>query len=178
MAGRKSKLTPDVQQTIISYVRGGAFAWVAAEAVGISKTTFFRWLQQGEAAESGPYHNFWLQVRRAHAQARVAAEAEVRRENPLAWLRYGPGRQRPGEPGWTETREIAGPDAGPLEIRAIDYRTVLAPLAPRQVGGLEGQGEDEIPRGGEIGVESSLKGSSASIAPSRDPEFGSNGGMN
>jgi hypothetical protein len=178
VAGRRTKLNADVQQKILSYIRAGAYEWIAAEAAGVGKSTFYRWLQEGEAADSGSYHDFWQEVRKAHAQARVAAEAEVRRENPLAWLRYGPGRQRPGEPGWTESHEIAGPDAGPLEIRAIDYRTVLAPLAPRQVGGLEGQGEDEIPRGGEIGVESSLKGSSASIAPSRDPEFGSNGGMN
>jgi hypothetical protein len=178
LAGRHTKLTPDVQQRILSYIRGGAFEWVAAEAAGIGKSTFYRWLQEGEAADSGSYHDFWLEVRKARAQSRVAAEAEVRRDNPLAWLRYGPGRQRPDEPGWTESHEIAGPDAGPLEIRAIDYRTVLAPLAPRKVGDLEGQGEDDISRLGQIGDKSFLEGSSASIAPSRDPEFGSNGGMN
>lgn len=32
------------------------------------------------------------------------------RTNPLAWLRYGPGRERAGEPGWTESREVTAPE--------------------------------------------------------------------
>ena len=108
MAGRKSKLTEQVQQQIVSYMRAGAFDWVAAQAAGIGKTTFYRWMQSGEAGRR-PYANFYEAVCEARAQARVAAETEVRRDNPLAWLRYGPGRARPDEPGWTESREISFP---------------------------------------------------------------------
>ena len=43
----------------------------------------------------------------ARAQARAAAEIEVRRDNPAFWLRVGPGRSRPGAPGWTDRQEIA-----------------------------------------------------------------------
>ena len=57
-----------------------------------------------------------VDVREARAQARVAAETEVRRDNPLAWLRYGPGRDRAGEPGWTERHEIAGADGAPVRF--------------------------------------------------------------
>ena len=32
------------------------------------------------------------------------------------WLRFGPGRQRPGEPGWTESRELLGQDGGPVRF--------------------------------------------------------------
>ena len=69
-------------------------------------------MRQGEQADSGIYSDFHEEVRQARAQSRVAAEAEVRRDNPLAWLRFGPGRQRPGEPGWTESREHLGQVAG------------------------------------------------------------------
>ena len=31
---------------------------------------------------------------------------EVRKAQPLAYLPYGPGREKPGRPGWTESQEI------------------------------------------------------------------------
>ena len=30
------------------------------------------------------------------------------------WLRYGPGRERPGEPGWTDSAQLSGPECGPV----------------------------------------------------------------
>jgi hypothetical protein len=30
----------------------------------------------------------------------------VRREQPFSWLRFGPGRERDGAEGWTESTEI------------------------------------------------------------------------
>lgn len=100
MAGRHTKLTQEVQETICVYIRSGAYDWVAAEAAGISSSTFYRWMQEGERRSSGKYRDFYEAVRQARAQARVAAEIEVRREQPARWLTKGPGRDRPGEPGW------------------------------------------------------------------------------
>lgn len=116
MAGRNTKLTVEVQNTILAYIRAGSFEWAAAEAAGIGKSTYYRWMKRGETARAGVYHEFWLAVRQARAQVRVAVEATVRTENPLAWLRFGPGRERPGEPGWTESRAITGADGGPMRI--------------------------------------------------------------
>lgn len=106
MAGRKTKLTDELQQQIVSYIRAGAYDWVAAQATGIGKTTFYRWMQAGERGRQ-PYAGFFAVVREARAVARVAAEMEVKRDNPLAWLRYGPGRAKPEEPGWTESHELS-----------------------------------------------------------------------
>lgn len=124
MAGRKTKLTAETQQMIVSYIRAGAYSWVAAEAAGIGKSTFYRWMERGEAASSGLYHEFYEAVREARAQARVAAEMEVRRDNPFAWLRHGPGRERPGEPGWTESHEVSGADGGPVVVTFDLEKTV------------------------------------------------------
>jgi hypothetical protein len=62
-------------------------------------------MQRGTDETRGPYHEFAHAVRQARAQARVAAETEVRRLQPFHWLRYGPGRERLGEPGWTERQQ-------------------------------------------------------------------------
>ena len=83
----------------MAYIRAGTYDWVAAEAAVIGNSTYYRWMERGERSAAEPYRSFWSAVRQARAQARVAAETEVRREiNPIAWLRYGPGRDRAGEP--------------------------------------------------------------------------------
>jgi transposase len=130
VAGRPTKLTAEVHRQVIAYVRAGAFSWVAAEAAGVSRTTFYRWLQRGDKEGRGAYHEFAEEVRQAQAQARVAAETEVRRTSPATWLRYGPGRDRPDAPGWTEQRQIAGLDGGPVQLREVT-REELRRLARR-----------------------------------------------
>lgn len=108
MAGRTTKLDETATQQILTYIRAGAFDWVAAQAAGISVSTFAEWMRRGEGRDRvrGPnaaYAKFAAEVRTARAQARVVREIEVAKTNPLAWLRSGPGRTRPGEPGWTDT---------------------------------------------------------------------------
>lgn len=50
---------------------------------------------------------FWRDVMQARAQARIVAETRVASENPLAWLRLGPGRHKgDADPGWTERVEV------------------------------------------------------------------------
>ena len=78
---------------ITSYIRSGAYPHVAAGAEGIPSSTFFRWMKLGKQGVK-PYAKFWEKVTTAHSQKRVSAEVEVAKDNPLAWLRYGPGRSR------------------------------------------------------------------------------------
>ena len=99
--GRKTKLTPELHQSIVAYIRAGAFDWVAAQACGIASSTFYLWLQQGDAGDP-QFVEFSEDVRRARAESRLAAEVEIRRDDPQFWLRCGPGKNRPSEPGWTE----------------------------------------------------------------------------
>jgi hypothetical protein len=74
---------------------------VAAQACGIASSTFYLWLQQGDAGDP-QFVEFSEDVRRARAESRLAAEVEIRRDDPQFWLRCGPGKERPGEPGWTD----------------------------------------------------------------------------
>jgi hypothetical protein len=116
--GRLPKLTPETQKTIVAYIRSGAFDWVAAEAAGIGASTFRRWMKAGERGHR-TYSGFYAAVREARAQARVTAEVEIRKVNPLAWLRYGPGRDRgPDAPGWTDSKDITlkGDEEAPIPV--------------------------------------------------------------
>jgi len=103
---RPSLLTPERHKAIVAAIRAGAFDWIAAEANGIDRQTFKLWMRKGMRTKREPYLSFVNEVRTARAQARLSAEIEVRKEQPFSWLRFGPGRERDGEEGWTESSEI------------------------------------------------------------------------
>jgi len=137
-----------IRDVIIERTLTGSFAWVAAASAGISQATYFRWMRQGEAnvaevdaqnatfeergeetrVEPNVYGRFYLEIKKASAQARRFVESKVMRDNPLAWLRYGPGRDRPGEPGWTDATkmEVTGKDGAPLHPGAGPQRLDLS----------------------------------------------------
>lgn len=98
-------LTPEIQHTIVAYVRAGAFPHVAAQAAGISPRTYFDWMARGEdrhpTRPSTPKLRAFAQaVNQAHAEARIAAEVRVYKENPLRWLTYS-ARSKPDRDGWS-----------------------------------------------------------------------------
>lgn len=146
---RPTKLTPEVQAGIVESIKAGAFDWVAAQAAGVDPRTFYRWMAQG-ASGRGRFSQFCQEVKQARAHARKIAETEVFKNNPFAWLRYGPGREKPNEPGWTDSVELSGNDEKPVTfaIRPIDYRALSAPLSPRSVGDRDSSGEDQNLRDG------------------------------
>src|SRR5438552_3793168 len=106
--GRPSKLvtlmeeTPTLYARMLGLIRAGGFAWIAAQSIGIAPETFSRWLTRGKIERRGHFRQFRQDVLQAAAQARVFAEIRVYRDNPLAWLRFGPGRTTEGSPGWTD----------------------------------------------------------------------------
>lgn len=71
MAGRPTKLTPELQKKIIDAIRAGNYMETAAAYAGISKDTFFRWLRKGARAKSGIYKDFHDAVEKALADAEV-----------------------------------------------------------------------------------------------------------
>jgi hypothetical protein len=100
--GRPPKLTDKVEALIVASVRAGGFVWVAAQAAGVGQSTFHRWMSD----QRPRFREFREKVEQARAQARLTAELEVKRTNPEFWLRVGPGRERPGEPGWTDSAKV------------------------------------------------------------------------
>jgi AcrR family transcriptional regulator len=157
--GQPSKLTPQRQAAIVNACRAGATGMVAAEAAGISRSSFYAWLARGQAALDAltddqadqelagqlahvdrldrPWARFAAAVTQAQAQARLYAEMRVYRERPDLWLLYGPGRDHPDAPGWTRRRVIASPDAPGWTRRRViatpDHQPTPAPVILRVV---------------------------------------------
>jgi hypothetical protein len=123
---RRIKLTPQLQETICAFIRAGGYPHVAAEAAGIPVNIFNNWLARGGKPESrGKYRNLFLGVQQAQAQARLNAEISAYQDDPIAWLKSGPGKERPNAPGWTTSIKPQVTN---------DNRTVNLLLAPEMQG--------------------------------------------
>jgi hypothetical protein len=136
MPGRRPLLTPQLQRDICAYIRQGAFPEVAAEAAGLPRALFRTWLKRGEKGARKRYRAFAAAVRQAAAHARVLAEVETVKKQPLAWLKHGPGRETADLPGWTqparpEQSPAGGSDQVALspELREL-FAALLGVLAP------------------------------------------------
>ena len=83
--GRMAKLTPEVQEKIVSAIRAGNYANVAAEYAGIGERTFYRWLHNGQEAQSGIYRQFWRAVKSAERESEVRAVAIIQKHMADNW---------------------------------------------------------------------------------------------
>jgi hypothetical protein len=107
MSKRTIRLTPELSTDIIAFIRAGAFPLVAAEAAGVPSAHF-------------QYRNLAREVRKAAATARILQERAVYQKDAKYWLAHGPGKETPGNPGWTG------------EVRPINLETASSRLgAPR-----------------------------------------------
>lgn len=127
-------LTAELSRGILAAIRAGGFPHVAAAAYGVDAATWRRWRRRGRRGRE-PYRTFWHQVETAHGQARLRAEIEVLDKDVRTWLKHGPGRDLPGQPGWAALARAAAPaadrdtDRVPPELLrfAATVRAVLAP---------------------------------------------------
>jgi hypothetical protein len=118
-------LTKDKQDVIVSCIRGGTFGHVAAQAAGVSFRTFNDWMARGEGrhptrSATPALVAFAEAVRTAEAEARMAAEVTVFREQPALWLSRA-ARSKPGREGWTDPdRQAVHEAAGALLAGTTD----------------------------------------------------------
>lgn len=83
--GRKSKLTPEIQEKIVSAVRAGNYSFVAAEFAGIGERTFYKWMEKGEARPGSTYGQFRQAVKSAEREAEVRAVAIIQNLMTSNW---------------------------------------------------------------------------------------------
>ena len=83
--GRRTKLTPEVQEKVVSAIRAGNYAHVAANYAGIGRRTFFRWMLWGEQEKSRKFVEFRKAVKDAESEAEVRAVAMVQKHMADNW---------------------------------------------------------------------------------------------
>lgn len=137
--GRKLKLTPEVQQKIVSAIRAGNYAFVAAEMAGIGRSTYWRWLEMGEKPDAQPvYREFRDAVKEAEAAAEVASVALIRQAaqngtwQAAAWYLERKHGDRWGRNDKVR-QEVSGPDGGPVEVDVVDAREAFLSMLEQDV---------------------------------------------
>jgi hypothetical protein len=145
--GRPTKLTPDVQETIVKALLAGNYAITAAACAGIDASTYYRWLERGDpegtAKGDAPYREFRATVERAKAQAEVGMVTRIALAgedhwSAIAWLlarrwpqRWGAGGQRKRWPFGRSSSKAGEDQAKP--------RRRLANLTPSELRKIRGR---------------------------------------
>jgi transposase len=75
--GRPTKLTPEIQEKIVSVIRKGNYIETAAAYAGISKQTLYNWLRTGSRKPTGVYGEFVRAVEQALAESEMADLARI-----------------------------------------------------------------------------------------------------
>jgi hypothetical protein len=120
MSHEHDPFDPKIAEQILAYIRAGGFPHIAAEAAGLLREVYWKWLKRGRTKNAdASYRHFVLEVRQAIAQGRLAVELLVRDKDPKFWLKHGPGKETPGNPGWTgEVKPLPLPKGESVEITA------------------------------------------------------------
>ena len=116
--GRKSKLTPVIQQRICEAITAGNYNHVAAQAAGIGETSFYRWMAQGEEAQSGTKRAFWVAVKNAEAEAEIRNVGIIESAAPETWQAAAWWLERKHNDRWArkERQEHVGEGGGPVAV--------------------------------------------------------------
>jgi len=137
---RQKKLTPEVQDKIVSALRAGNYQETAARYAGIGETTFYRWMEMGEDEEAEEiYREFREAVEKAKADAEVRDVALIDKAahdgswQAAAWKLE---RKFPNKWGRVNRTEISGPDGAPVKVDIDAKASLLQKL------GLDADSED------------------------------------
>lgn len=123
--GRRSKLTPEVQERICKVIRAGNYAYIAAEYAGISETTFYRWMEQGEEQKTGRHREFREAVKAAEREAEIRAVATVQQHMGKSWQAAMTYLERKFPQRWGRRVDVtsAGRDLTKVEMVIVDPAT-------------------------------------------------------
>jgi len=119
--GRPTKLTPELKDKIIEYVREGVSFHDACVALGIGESTLYHWKQKGKKQKYGKYRQFLEEITKAEHEAkvwRILTVAKGEKEDPRLALEML-ARKYPKEFGRKDRHEITGEDGKPIKIEFI-----------------------------------------------------------
>ena len=82
--GRRTKLTPELQQRLVQALRVGCTHRTACQCAGITYSTFYDWLRRGEAGNTR-YTQFSHAIKRAEVEAMMRALAQINTAMATDW---------------------------------------------------------------------------------------------
>ena len=148
--GRKTLLTPERQDAIVTMLEAGGYIEDACEAVGIDPRTYYHWLKRGKDEEDRinadiaptpnetPFLQFFQAVRKAQADGimqhvmNIDHHAKNGTWQASAWILE---RKQPRKWGRFDRTEHTGPDGGPININVSteDLERKVAAILDKRV---------------------------------------------
>jgi hypothetical protein len=80
----------ELQIKLVQFIKAGARPSAAATGSGVSRVTFWTWMEQIPA--------FRAAIEMAEGEARIATQVELRKKQPAAWLGRSGGGETPNLP--------------------------------------------------------------------------------
>lgn len=125
------KLTPEVQDRIVSALRVGNYVETAAQLAGVGRASIYRWLERGYAAlereEEGvtltPDYDRYARFSEAVDEARAAAMSRnvalVNTAAQTTWQAAAWWLERTNPQMWGRhlRAEVSGPEQGPIQVQ-------------------------------------------------------------
>ena len=116
MAGRKTKLTPEVQDIIVDGINAGLTLGLTCARAGVARSTFYDWLEKGEAAKSGALMEFSDTVSRARADSAIRLVSQITLQAPTDWRAAAFLLERRFPDDYGKRSEVTGKDGGPVKV--------------------------------------------------------------
>ena len=113
---RPTKLTPEVQDLIVDGINAGLTFRLTCARAGVNPGTFYRWLEKGEAAQTGVYREFCDAVERAKADSALRLVSQITLQAPTDWRAAAFMLERRFPEDYGKRTEITGKDGGPVEV--------------------------------------------------------------
>ena len=116
MAGRPTKLTPDVQEAIVDGINAGLTYRMSCARAGVTHATFYRWLEKGETAKSGAFREFCDTVSRAKADSALRLVSQITLQAPTDWRAAAFLLERRFPDDYGKRTEVTGKGGGPMKV--------------------------------------------------------------
>ena len=134
--GRKTRLTPEIQQQVVTAISSGNWQEIACEYAGIHPATYYRWLERGQAEierlegdddaepneEETPYREFCEAVRKAQAVSEVQAVGLIRKAAvDGSWQAAGWYLERSHPKRWAKVDKLehTGREGAPIQMMNV-----------------------------------------------------------
>lgn len=122
--GRPDKLTPEIQNRIIQYIRVGAFVETAANAAGISKVTLYDWMHRGSQQTHGKFRDFLNAIEKAFSEATIADLAKISVAAEKDWRAAAYRLEKRERRLYGPSVEVSGPNGEPISVAPIEIKFV------------------------------------------------------
>lgn len=129
--GRRSRLTPEIQERVVDAIQAGNYLETAAAYAGIADSTMYNWLDRGRKerdraqsddtqikATEQPFVDFLEAVEKARATAEVRAVALIQKAASDTWqaAAWYLERSAPKKWGRRERLEHTGPEGSAVQV--------------------------------------------------------------